>query len=389
MCDREIEIVQRLSERILEYEDLLNSVSDICGELDCLTALARGALQYNLSRPQVKEQNVLSIREGRHILQELTVPAFVMNDTCLEGGSGNASGDLAAQSAIEDPSQRRGRTATPSTIILTGPNYSGKSIYLKQVAIITYMAHVGSFVPAESAEIGLTDKILTRIATRESVSRPQSAFMIDLQQISLALKLATRRSLVIIDEFGKGTEAGDGAGLAAGVFEHLLLRGSEAPKVLGATHFHEIFESGFLAPRPTLAFAHMEVKVDLEATDHDRQITYLYTYRPGRSTKSFGTYCAAINGVPSTVIQRAEDLIRLAARGENLVEACAELPEDELAELEDAVDSVPLRLPVACLLNFVQEQIARDFLAVEIDDEPRRVLEDVVFQTRSMSLRVA
>ena len=110
-------------------------------------------------------------------------------------------------------------------ILMTGPNYSGKSVYLKQVAMITYMAHIGCFVPAEAAKIGLTDKILTRIATRESVSRIQSAFMIDLQQTSIALTLATRRSLVIIDEFGKGTDTHDGAGLAAGVFEHFLQLG--------------------------------------------------------------------------------------------------------------------------------------------------------------------
>jgi DNA mismatch repair protein MSH5 len=123
-------------------------------------------------------------------------------------------------------------------LVLTGPNYSGKSVYLKQVALIIFMAHVGSFVPAESAKIGLTDKILSRVTTRETVSRAQSAFMIDLQQISLALNLATRRSLLIIDEFGKGTDASDGAGLACAVMEYLLSLGKERPKVIGATHFH-------------------------------------------------------------------------------------------------------------------------------------------------------
>ncbi|KAH9870721.1 hypothetical protein IAQ61_006199 [Plenodomus lingam] len=104
--------------------------------------------------------------------------------------------------------------------------------------ITLFMAHVGCFVPADSADIGLTDKILSRVTTRETVSRAQSAFMIDLQQISLALSLATRRSLLIIDEFGKGTESSDGAGLACAVMEHLLSLGPERPKVIGATHFH-------------------------------------------------------------------------------------------------------------------------------------------------------
>jgi DNA mismatch repair protein MSH5 len=123
-------------------------------------------------------------------------------------------------------------------LILTGPNYSGKSVYLKQVALIVYMAHVGSYVPAESAKIGITDKILSRVSTRETVSRIQSAFMIDLQQISLALSLATRKSLLVIDEFGKGTDSSDGAGLACAVFKYLLSLGIHSGKVLAATHFH-------------------------------------------------------------------------------------------------------------------------------------------------------
>lgn len=184
------------------------------------------------------------LNDTSHILQELTVSSFVANDTSIAGGPGAPQfidGDS------ESFSQRRTGTSTgytyshtdgPSTLILTGPNYSGKSVYLKQVALIVFMAHVGCFVPAESAKIGVTDKILSRVTTRETVSRVQSAFMIDLQQISLALSQATRRSLLVIDEFGKGTDSSDGAGLACAVFEHLLSLGEECPKVIGATHFH-------------------------------------------------------------------------------------------------------------------------------------------------------
>jgi DNA mismatch repair protein MSH5 len=174
-----------------------------------------------------------------HILQERTVSSFVPNDTLLVGGPGDdETGRNKSHQVHSGSAHANTHHDVPSTLIMTGPNYSGKSVYLKQVAVIVYMAHVGSFVPAESARIGMTDKILSRVATRESVSRIQSAFMIDLQQISLALSLATRRSLLIIDEFGKGTDSRDGAGLACAVFKHLLSYGTERPKVLGATHFH-------------------------------------------------------------------------------------------------------------------------------------------------------
>lgn len=171
---------------------------------------------------------------------------FVPNNAYIVGGDGGSlSRDSRSSTATDEhfnpvssKRQRHPHEQSPSMLVLTGPNYSGKSVYLKQVALIVFMAHVGSFVPAESATIGLTDKILSRVTTRETVSRMQSAFMLDLQQISLALSLATRRSLLIIDEFGKGTESSDGAGLACAVLEYLLGLGTERPKVIGATHFH-------------------------------------------------------------------------------------------------------------------------------------------------------
>lgn len=276
-----------------------------------------------------------------HILQALTVPAYVPNDAFLVGGNAvdaeeqpNISDNRSGVSAASEKTTPEG----PTMLMLTGPNYSGKSVYLKQIALIVYMAHIGSFVPAEAAFIGITDKILTRIATRETVSHSQSAFMVDLQQVSLALNLATPRSLVVIDEFGKGTSASDGAGLACGIFEYLLDLGpARSPKVLAATHFHEIFESGYLRERPHLQFAHMEIRTDDTVDTVKDQIVYLYNLCEGRSNTSFGTHCAAMNGIAPYIVAKAEELALLAARGEDLVAVCAEMSHEEAEELNVAV----------------------------------------------------
>ncbi|OAX79667.1 actin cytoskeleton-regulatory complex protein PAN1 [Emergomyces africanus] len=357
--EKEIEIVYEMAQKILQYEKLLVEASDICGEID------------------------------RHLLHEVTVPTYIPNDTLIVGGNGRDGSHPSPTSQPLETSVEVAEVQGPSMLLLTGPNYSGKSVYLKQlialwVALIVYMAHIGSFVPAESAKIGITDKILTRITTRETVSKARAyicSFMIDLQQISFALTLATERSLVIIDEFGKGTESTDGAGLACGLFEYLLSLGEKRPKVLAATHFHEIFENGYLAPRDELGFGYMEVQVDMAARDVENQVTYLYNFRSGRSNASFGTNCAALNGIDPAIISRANEIGTLAARGEDLVVICAKMSVSEMDELEEA------------------ESMARRFLGTnfslgpkhagirsENDERPEMLLENIIGESNASTV---
>ena len=347
ICDIEIEISHDLAQRVLEREDFLDQASELCGELDSLLALAHGACEYKLSRPRMVGDNVIDIKAGRHLIQEMTVPSYVANDAFLVGGDGPTD---------EDGAQGEPGQGHPNMLLLTGPNYSGKSVFLKQVALIAYMAQVGSFVPAERATLGITDKIMTRITTRETVSRGQSSFMIDLQQISCALKAFTHRSLLVIDEFGKGTDSCDGAGLCAGVFQYLLTQGSLAPKVLASTHFHEMFEQGLICEQaPGLGLRQMEVQVRHKHRarrgigDHNSEVIYLYNVRPGRSTLSYGAQCAAMNGIPDAIVERACELSELAMAGEDLVSICASVTAEEMADLEDA------------------EAVSRAFLELDLD----------------------
>jgi DNA mismatch repair protein MSH5 len=319
------------------------AASDVLGELDSIQALAVGSSRYGWVAPTMTDDNVLHIQGGRHPLQELVVPTFVSNECYMSGGNG-----CQANAVGENSPGGQGHSAYPSTLILTGPNHSGKSVYLKQVALIVYLAHIGCFVPAEQATIGITDRILTRITTRESVARNESAFAIDLRQAAFAINFATRRSLVIVDEFGKGTNAFDGAGLMTALIQHFADLGPERPKLLVATHFHEVFESGVLGENDELAFAHMDVHVDFETPTRENQVTHLFKIKPGRSVSSFGSRCAAMNGVDESVVERAEAIMLLLVRGEDVEAACAKLSPGEEARLQQA------------------EAVARAFLAEDI-----------------------
>ncbi|KAJ3163330.1 MutS protein msh5 [Geranomyces variabilis] len=320
IVDREIELMQRLQETILAYRGSLIQIAEVCAELDCILSLAEAARKYDYTRPEMTEESVLEIVKGRHPLQELSADVFVPNDTSM-GPFG------------------------PRMILLTGANSSGKSVYLKQIALITLMAQIGSFVPAEHAVVGITDKILTRIHTRESVSRRQSSFMIDLNQVSNAIKSAGERSLVLLDEFGKGTDLTDGIGLYCAVLEHFAAAGQACPRVATATHFHEIHTHNLLRIPPSVLY---ECTMQIMETDgRDDGLTFLYRVMPGRSTLSWGVHCAALAGIPAPVLRRGQDASDKLAKGEPLLRES---------------DSRDRAVQAAC------DEVAAAFLSMQLDE---------------------
>ncbi|KHN98593.1 DNA mismatch repair protein MutS, C-terminal domain protein [Metarhizium album ARSEF 1941] len=314
IADREVEILHDLSQEVLKCSESLSSASDTCGDVDAILALALTAEKYKWTVPKLTTGiGVLEIKKGRHPLQELVVPSFVPND-CHLGGYDHSCED-------QFP-----------CMILTGPNHSGKSVFLKQVGLLVYLAHIGSFVPAEMAVISVTDRILTRISTLESVCKEESAFAIDLKQLLSAIKQSTSRSLLIIDEFGKGTNSDDGAGLLASFLEHLLSLAAEAPRSLLATHMHDLFDCHHqLLPTSRLRLNHMEILKAQCGVANSDYITYLFKLRDGYSSDRFGGYCATLNGVPRLVVERAHILSLLLSRNEDITVPCAKLsPQEEL-----------------------------------------------------------
>ncbi|CAP65007.1 uncharacterized protein PODANS_1_13960 [Podospora anserina S mat+] len=289
ITEEEMLLVMELSGHVREQEKAILAASEIYGELDSLSALASAAEKYNWVAPTMTTSNIIDIIDGRHPLQELVVPSFIPNNC--------------------------------------------KSVYMKQVALIVQLAHVGSFVPAGRATIGLTDRILTRILTRETVLDDQSAFMIDIKQAAFALNFATKRSLLVVDEFGKGTTASNGAALLASYLSHFIELGkSQQPKVLAATHFHEVFENGLLDgyQEDDLALAHMDVRLNLGADAIEDQVTYLHRLLPGRGPSSLGIKCAEMRGIPARILNRADEIVEMLEAGVSLTQVPARLSGEEL-----------------------------------------------------------
>jgi DNA mismatch repair protein MutS len=278
VAERELEILHDLGAAVAESASILRSSARAIGMIDALLSLAVTAADHAWRRPELNAGLKLSIKGGRHPLVERGLPAgvFVPNDLEL------------------DPE-------VDQIVILTGPNMAGKSTYLRQAAVIVLLAQCGSFVPAESAVVGLADRIFTRVGAHDDITSGMSTFMVEMTETANILNHATRSSLVILDEVGRGTSTYDGLSIAQAVVEYLHDSPKLGCRTLFATHYHELTA---LAERlPRVSNQRVEVLEDGET------VRFLHRVVPGGADRSYGIHVAALAGLPSGVIARARQVL--------------------------------------------------------------------------------
>ena len=312
----EEEIFNKLKEQLLINTEIMQNIATIISTIDALYSLSVVAVNNNYSCPNITNDRTLNIVGGRHpVIEKINKNDFISND-CL----------------LNDNNQK--------TIILTGPNMAGKSTYMRQVALITYMAHIGSFVPAESADICLIDRIFTRIGASDDLAVGQSTFMVEMIEVANILHFATNNSLIILDEVGRGTSTFDGLSIAWSVVEYLSKNLSA--KTLFATHYHELMQ--------------LESKFDgvknycISIKEIGGKLVFLRKIMRGSATKSYGIEVANLAGLPNNVIERAKELIK-------------ELEEDKIEATQTSqADSEILNILKEIDMNKMSPMVAFDTL---------------------------
>ena len=329
------EKIANIEQRI--YGELVGAVSEfvepiqvdaaLVARLDCLVSFADIALKFNYVRPTIDDSYVLDIKDGRHPVIEQMLPAgesYIANDVYLD----------------KDKQQ---------IIVITGPNMSGKSALLRQTALIVLMAQMGSFVPAASARIGLVDKIFTRVGASDNISSGESTFMVEMNETASILNNVSSRSLVLLDEIGRGTSTYDGISIAWAITEFLHDHPVSRAKVMFATHYHELNEMENSFAR--IKNYHVTVK------EVGNKVVFLRKLKRGGSAHSFGIHVAAMAGMPRKVVERAEKLLTLL----------------EKSHTGDQVDKAALKPEEPMQLSFIQlddplmVQIKEDILNTNID----------------------
>lgn len=312
-----LRIYTSLCDQIAEQSPSLQQVATAAAKLDILVSLATVSQKYSLVRPSIKIDGCLSISQGRHIVVESVVAAgtFVPNDTKLN-------------------------TTDTQVLLITGPNMAGKSVYMRQVALIVLLAHIGSFVPAEAAEIPISDRIFVRSGAGDDITQGLSTFMVEMTETAFILRHMTDHSLVIMDEIGRGTSTYDGISLAWAIAAFLVDRSGARPKSLFATHYHEL--QSLADHYPSIHNKHMAVEGD------DHQPVFTYSLQDGGASSSFGIAVARLAGLPEEVIATASTRLAfleqdhpnhslLSTNHEN--EASSSIKKDGKSDSVDAISS--------------------------------------------------
>lgn len=272
----EAEIFKSIRLQLSQHVKRIQGVAKTIALLDVTTALAETAARRNYVRPQLHEGDEIEIRGGRHPIVETLGERFVPNDLVLNN-------------------------TTDRLLIITGPNMGGKSVYLKQSALLSVLAQMGSFVPATSAKLALVDRIFTRVGASDNLARGRSTFMVEMTETANILNTATPRSLILLDEVGRGTATFDGLSLAWSIAEYLHDHSHHAAKTLFATHYHEMTELSKLRP----GVRNYQVAV----SEANGEIVFLRKVIEGSASKSYGIEVARLAGLPKTVVERAREIL--------------------------------------------------------------------------------
>ncbi|HGY56982.1 MAG TPA: DNA mismatch repair protein MutS [Caldithrix abyssi] len=275
----EYEIFQTIRQKVGDYVLAIQKNSKRIAELDCYLSLAVAAHENNYVRPEINDSQVLTITEGRHPVVEKNLPPgedFIANDVHL------------------DPDSEQ-------IWIITGPNMAGKSTFLRQVGLIVLMAQIGSYVPALSASIGIVDRIFTRVGASDNLALGESTFLVEMNETANILNNATNRSLILLDEIGRGTSTFDGLSIAWSVAEYIHNQDRLRSKTLFATHYHELTELAVLYPR----IKNYNVAVE----EWEDQVIFLRRIVPGGTDNSYGIYVAQMAGLPAELIERAREIL--------------------------------------------------------------------------------
>lgn len=274
---REVLLFEQLRAAVAAEAVRLQATARTLAALDVLAGLAEVATARNYSKPHVHDGDELALSEARHpVVETMVAEAFVPNDLALDGNA-------------------------QQLVVLTGPNMGGKSTYLRQTALICLMAQAGSFVPARQAKLPVVDRIFARVGAADNIARGQSTFMVEMQETASILHTATSRSLVVLDEIGRGTATFDGLSIAWAVAEYLATHPTSRPKTLFATHYHELTDLADALPGV--------INYHLMVREWQDQIVFLRKVVPGRSDRSYGIQVARLAGLPAQVVRRAREIL--------------------------------------------------------------------------------